>query len=69
MKMDLAKALATLSERERAAIVHCYYLDLSHEEAAYVLGCPLGTLKSNVSRAKQKLRAAARRVGAAGAEC
>jgi RNA polymerase sigma-70 factor (ECF subfamily) len=57
MRMDLAKALATLSEGERAAIIHCYYQDLSHEEAAYVLGCPLGTLKSNVLRAKQKLRA------------
>lgn len=57
MKMDLAKALATLSEGERAAIIQCYYRDLSHEEAAYVLGCPLGTVKTNVLRAKQKLRA------------
>jgi len=56
MKLDLARALATLSAAERAAIVHCYYQDLSHEEAAFVLGCPLGTLKSNVLRAKQKLR-------------
>jgi RNA polymerase sigma-70 factor (ECF subfamily) len=57
MKMDLARALATLSEAERAAIIQCYYQDLSHEEAAYVLGCPLGTVKTNVLRAKQKLRA------------
>lgn len=56
MKMDLAKALATLSEGERAAIIQCYYQELSHEEAAYVLGCPLGTVKTNVLRAKQKLR-------------
>jgi RNA polymerase sigma-70 factor (ECF subfamily) len=56
MRMDLAKAMDRLSEGERAAIIHCYYQDLSHEEAAYVLGCPLGTLKSNVLRAKQKLR-------------
>ena len=26
--------------RERAAIVQCYHNDLSHEEAAYVLGLP-----------------------------
>jgi RNA polymerase sigma-70 factor (ECF subfamily) len=57
MKLDLARALATLSEGERAAIIQCYYQDLSHEEAAYVLGCPLGTVKTNVLRGKQKLRA------------
>jgi RNA polymerase sigma-70 factor (ECF subfamily) len=56
MRMDLERALAVLSDNERAAIIHCYYQDLSHEEAAYVLGCPLGTLKTNVLRAKQKLR-------------
>lgn len=58
LRMDLARGLATLSEGERAAIIQCYYQDLSHEEAAYVLGCPLGTVKTNVARAKQKLRAA-----------
>lgn len=56
MKLDLTKALAALSDGERAAIIHCYYQDLSHEEAAYVLRCPVGTLKTNVLRAKQKLR-------------
>jgi len=56
MKMDLEKALGTLSDGERAAIIQCYYQDLSHEEAAYVLGCPLGTVKTNVLRARQKLR-------------
>jgi len=56
MKLDLARALATLSEGERAAIIHCYYQDLSHEEAAYVLGCPLGTVKTNILRGRQKLR-------------
>ena len=57
MRMDLERALGMLSDNERAAIIHCYYQDLSHEEAAYVLGCPLGTLKTNVLRAKQKMRA------------
>jgi RNA polymerase sigma-70 factor (ECF subfamily) len=53
----LERALARLSDAERAAIVQCYYLDRSHEEAAYVLGCPLGTVKSHLARAKQKLKA------------
>ena len=56
LKLDLERALTRLSPNERDAIVHCYYQDLSHEEAAFVLGCPLGTLKTNVLRAKHKLR-------------
>ena len=44
-------------EPERAAIVQCYHNDLSHEEAAQVLGCPVGTVKTHILRAKQKLKA------------
>jgi RNA polymerase sigma factor (sigma-70 family) len=56
MKIDLERALARLSEAERAAIVQCYHNDLSHEEAAYVLGWPVGTVKTHILRGKQKLR-------------
>jgi RNA polymerase sigma factor (sigma-70 family) len=58
LKMDLERAMAVLSDAERAAIVQCYHNDLSHEEAAYVLGCPVGTVKTHVLRGKQKLKAA-----------
>lgn len=58
LRLDVERALGTLSEAERAAIVQCYHNDLSHEEAAYVLGCPVGTVKTHVLRAKQKLKAA-----------
>ena len=58
VRMDLERAMATLSEGERAAIVQCYHNDLTHEEAAYVLGCPVGTVKTHVLRGKQKLKAA-----------
>ena len=58
MKIDLERAMARLSEAERAAIVQCYHNDLSHEEAAYVLGCPVGTVKTHILRGKQKLKAA-----------
>ncbi|MEO6929678.1 MAG: sigma-70 family RNA polymerase sigma factor, partial [Casimicrobiaceae bacterium] len=44
--IDLDRARAALSAGERAAIVQCYDNDLSHEEAAVVLGCPVGTLKT-----------------------
>ena len=58
LKMDLERAMAVLSDAERAAIVQCYHNDLTHEEAAYVLGCPVGTVKTHVLRGKQKLKAA-----------
>jgi len=56
-RVDLERAMATLSDGERAAIAACYYADLSHEEAAAALGMPLGTVKTHVLRAKAKLRA------------
>lgn len=55
-RVDLERALATLSDGERAAIAACYYADLSHEEAAQALGIPVGTVKTHVLRAKAKLR-------------
>lgn len=58
LRLDLERALRVLSEAERAAVIQCYYQDLSHEEAAYVLELPLGTLKTHVLKAKQKLKAA-----------
>jgi len=57
LSVDLQRAMAVLSDAERAAIVQCYHNDLSHEEAAFVLGCPVGTVKTHILRAKQKLRA------------
>jgi RNA polymerase sigma-70 factor (ECF subfamily) len=56
-RVDLERAMETLSDGERAAIGACYYADLSHEEAAVALGMPLGTVKTHVLRAKAKLRA------------
>jgi len=58
LKVDLERAMGVLSDAERAAIVQCYHNDLTHEEAAYVLGCPVGTVKTHVLRGKQKLKAA-----------
>jgi len=56
LSIDLQRAMAVLSDAERAAIVQCYHNDLSHEEAAFVLGCPVGTVKTHILRAKQKLK-------------
>lgn len=56
LRIDLERAMRLLSEPERAAIVQCYDNDLSHEEAAYVLGMPVGTVKTHILRAKRKLK-------------
>jgi RNA polymerase sigma-70 factor, ECF subfamily len=49
--------LARLSERERASLILCKGHGWTHEEAAQLLGTPLGTLKSTVARAKSRCRA------------
>jgi RNA polymerase sigma factor (sigma-70 family) len=56
LTIDLQRAMAQLAEGEREALIHCYHLDLSHEEAAQVLAVPLGTLKSHIKRGKDKLK-------------
>ncbi len=53
---DLERALASLRDEERAAIALAYAEGLTHEEAAEILGWPLGTLKTHVARGKEKLR-------------
>ena len=56
LRLDVERALAGLPEPERVALIHCFALDLSHGEAAELLGWPLGTLKSHVARGKARLR-------------
>ena len=53
---QLWKALSTLPPRQRAAIVLRFYEDLSEQQTAYVLGVPVGTVKSMVSRGLEALR-------------
>jgi RNA polymerase sigma factor (sigma-70 family) len=56
LRLDLTEALKLLNSNERAAIVLCCQNGLSHEEAAQVLECPLGTVKTNVLRGREKLK-------------
>ena len=55
---DLAAAMRELSADERTALHACYTQGLSHSEAAGVLDWPLGTVKTHLNRAKEKLRRA-----------
>ena len=48
--------LQRLPPRQRAALVLRYYEDLTEVQTAEVLGCSVGTVKSQVSDALKKLR-------------
>lgn len=52
----LARALATLTPRQRAVLVLRYYDDLPETEVAALLHCSTGTVKSTASRALGRLR-------------
>jgi RNA polymerase sigma-70 factor (ECF subfamily) len=52
----LETALSALSMEQRAAITLCLACGLTHEQAAETLQMPLGTVKSHVTRGREKLR-------------
>jgi RNA polymerase sigma-70 factor (ECF subfamily) len=56
--LALLDLLATLSPDRREAFVATQVLGLSYAEAAEVCGCPVGTIRSRVARARNDLIAA-----------
>ena len=66
------KAINTLPENYREVVVLCELEEMSYEETAAALGCPVGTVRSRLHRARaillEKLRDAqpARRASAVG---
>ena len=52
----LTAAIATLPEKQRALIERAYYGDLSQTEIAKETGLPLGTIKSRIRLALDRLR-------------
>lgn len=55
-KRDVEVAMQQLSAAQQLAIRLCFEDGFSHDEAASIMGVPLGTLKTHVARGKQKLQ-------------
>lgn len=53
---ELVEALGRLPPRQRAVLVLRYFHDLTEAQAAEVLGCSPGTVKSSASRGLARLR-------------
>ena len=54
---DVLRGLAHLVPEQREAIILIAAEGLSYEEAAVICNCPVGTVKSRLSRARQRLEA------------
>ena len=54
-RLDLMSALAGLDPEFRAAVVACDIVGMSMDEAAAALDVPAGTVKSRLSRARERL--------------
>jgi RNA polymerase sigma factor (sigma-70 family) len=63
LRSVIDEELATLPEHYRLPVILCYLEGLRHEEIAQKLGCPLGTVESRLSRAREQLRARLTRRG------
>lgn len=57
----LGEILADLPDKQRELIEHAYFGDLSHNEIAERTGLPLGTIKSRIRLALERLRHAMKR--------
>jgi RNA polymerase sigma-70 factor (ECF subfamily) len=53
---DFLRAFAVLPAEQRSVLLLVAVEDLSYEEAAHVLGVPIGTVMSRLSRGRERLR-------------
>ena len=53
---DLLRGFSSLPEEQRSVLLLIAVEDLSYEEAARVLGVPIGTVMSRLSRGRERLR-------------
>lgn len=54
--VQLLEGLAALRQAEQDVFVLCVWQELTYEDAALALGIPVGTVRSRLSRAREKLR-------------
>lgn len=54
-RLAVARAMADLPDDQRAAVALCLSEGFSHAEAAAILDMPLGTVKSHVTRGRERL--------------
>lgn len=59
--LEVRKAFMALSEEHREVLVLVAIEGLAYEEAAAIMGVPIGTVRSRASRARQALRNAVER--------
>lgn len=59
----LDRELAALPEKYRVPLVLCYLQELSYEQAARQVGCPVGALRGRLERGKERLRKRLARCG------
>ena len=55
-RRELWRAVSALPERQRACVALYYYEDLPEGEIADLLGCSIGTVKSQLFKARAKLQ-------------
>lgn len=56
LRLALVRVLSQLTPRQRAVIALRYYEDLSETEVAQILGCSVGTVRSQAYRTLARLR-------------
>jgi|GEM_PF-1345594 len=65
LRAEIDAEIARLPARYRSAVVLCYLEGLSQKQAAQRLRCPVGTMESRLSRARERLRSGLARRGLA----
>ena len=53
LEQKVDEALAALPENQRTALALCRQEELSYEEIAEVMQCPVGTVRSRIFRARE----------------
>jgi len=56
VQLFIRQEISSLPKKYKTVIILKYLQDLSYEEIAEIVGCNIGTVKSRLSRAKEKLK-------------